>query len=302
MAFALRGVGMKLMTVACEGRQRICAERALDGAWIDLSALAPSLLQLIDGGDQALEQARALLASPDAVIVPRAARILAPIPVPRRNILCVGKNYREHAKEFGKSGFDGGATGGDEIPEAPIIFSKLPSSVSAPGDPIPLAADPFQTVDYEGELAVVLARGGRGITAQDAMAHVFGYTIVNDVTAREVQKRHKQWLLGKSPDGFCPMGPAILSADAIADVTQLRVITHVNGEERQNAPVSDLIFSIPTLIEEISRAITLQPGDILATGTPAGVGIGFSPPRYLRSGDIVTVTIEPIGILQNTAR
>jgi 2-keto-4-pentenoate hydratase/2-oxohepta-3-ene-1,7-dioic acid hydratase in catechol pathway len=146
---------------------------------------------------------------------------------------------------------------------------------------------------------VVIGRGGRGIAQAAAFSHVYGYTIVNDVTARTLQNRHKQWFLGKSPDGFCPMGPCIVTADEVPDVGKLRLQTRVNGELRQDAMVSQLIFNIPVLIEGISRVMTLEPGDLIATGTCAGVGIGFNPPKFLKKGDSVAVTIEPIGTLEN---
>ncbi len=231
-----------------------------------------------------------------APIVPD-ARILAPIPRPPKNVFCVGKNYQEHAKEFAVSGFDGGAK--DVVPPFPVVFSKPHTAIIATGEPILGHLDPTGGLDYEGELGVVIGRGGRGITKADALSHVFGYTIVNDVTARHLQKRHSQWILGKGLDSFCPMGPAILTADEVPDPRALALTTWVNGEQRQHAPISDLIFDIPTLIEAISAAITLEPGDVIATGTPAGVGIGFSPPRFLASGDVVRIEVPGIGVLEN---
>lgn len=266
----------------------------------DIAAADPVLprdmLGLITGGAALLPRvARAAEAAP---LLPIASlRLLAPIPRPPRNIFCVGKNYREHAKEFASSGFD--ATAKEVVPEAPVVFSKPPSTVIGPGEAIPGFLDPTASVDYEGELAVVIGTAGRGIAAADAMRHVFGYTIVNDVTARTLQHRHRQWLLGKGIDGFCPMGPAILTADEVPDPTALKLSTWVNGALRQDARVSDLIFDIPTLIATISAGITLEPGDIIATGTPAGVGIGFTPPRYLAAGDIVRITVTGIGTLEN---
>jgi len=224
-------------------------------------------------------------------------RLLAPIPRPARNIFCVGKNYHEHAKEFASSGFD--STAKEVVPEAPVVFSKPPSSVVATGEAILGHLDPTASVDYEGELAVVVGRGGRGIARADAMAHVFGYTIVNDVTARTLQQKHRQWLLGKGIDTFCPMGPAILTADEVADVRELNLRTWVNGELRQDAVVADLIFDIPTLIETISAVIALEPGDVIATGTPVGVGIGFTPPKFLKAGDRVAIEVSGIGRLEN---
>lgn len=232
----------------------------------------------------------------DAPVVSE-ARLLAPIPRPPKNVFCVGKNYHEHAKEFAGSGFDGGAK--DVVPPHPVVFSKPHTSIIATGEPILGHLDPTGGLDYEGELGVVVGKGGRGISKADALKHVFGYTIINDVTARHLQKRHSQWILGKGLDSFCPMGPAILTADEVPDPRALTLTTWVNGEQRQHAPVSDLIFDIPTLIEAISAAITLEPGDVIATGTPAGVGIGFNPPRFLASGDVVRIEVPGIGILEN---
>jgi 2-keto-4-pentenoate hydratase/2-oxohepta-3-ene-1,7-dioic acid hydratase in catechol pathway len=223
--------------------------------------------------------------------------LLAPLPRPPRNVFCVGKNYHEHAKEFASSGFD--ATAKEVVPEAPVVFSKPPSAVIGPGAPIPSYLDPTDSVDYEGELAVVIGRGGRGIKRGDALGHVFGYTIVNDVTARTLQQRHRQWVLGKGIDGFCPMGPVIVTADEVPDPSRLKVRTWVNDELRQDESVASLIFDIPTLIETISAGITLEPGDVIATGTPYGVGIGFTPPRFLKPGDTVRIEIDGIGVLEN---
>lgn len=221
----------------------------------------------------------------------------APFPRPARNVFCVGKNYHEHAKEFAQSGFDASAK--DVVPEAPVVFTKPPSAVIGPGETIPGHLDPTKSVDYEGELAVVIGKGGRGIAAADALGHVFGYTIVNDVTSRQLQHKHRQWVLGKGIDGFCPMGPAVLTADEVPDPRTLRLRTWVNDELRQDATVADLIFDIPTLISTISAYITLEPGDIIATGTPVGVGIGFNPPKFLAAGDVVRIEIDGIGTLEN---
>lgn len=229
--------------------------------------------------------------------------LLAPFPEPARNVMCVGKNYREHSAEFARSGFDasGGAAGAPEIPARPVIFTKSPGSVIGPGDPIDPHAGLTSGLDYEAELAVIVGPGGRGIPADRAWEHVWGYTIINDVTARDLQRDHKQWFLGKSLDTFCPMGPWAVTADEV-DATSLSVTCHVNGELRQKANTRDLIFGIPELIETLSAGITLRPGDIIATGTPAGVGIGFSPPRFLAPGDVVTVEIEGLGTLTNPVR
>jgi 2-keto-4-pentenoate hydratase/2-oxohepta-3-ene-1,7-dioic acid hydratase in catechol pathway len=228
-----------------------------------------------------------------------AVKVDAPFPRPRRNLFCVGKNYHEHAKEFANSGFDSSVSkAGEDAPAHPIIFSKVPECVIAPGSDIRLPKGVSEAIDYEAELAVIIGRGGKGISASRAMDHVWGYTVVNDVTARDWQGRHKQWLMGKSFDTFCPMGPCAVDAEEL-DGRNTRVRCWVNGELRQDASTRDLIFDIPRLIETISAGITLYPGDIIATGTPAGVGIGFTPPKYLKAGDTVRVEIDGIGILEN---
>ena len=219
----------------------------------------------------------------------------APLPVPRRNLFCVGRNYRSHAKELSASVFKNNAPD----PEAwPIVFTKVPECVIGPHDDVRLPGEVSSQIDYEAELAVVIGVGGHNIARADAMKHVFGYTVVNDVTARDVQMRHAQWDLGKSFDTFCPMGPWIVTADGF-DAARTRVRCWVNGELRQDARTADLIFDIPTLIETCSRGITLLPGDIIATGTPAGVGMGMTPSRWLAHGDVVRIEIDGIGELQN---
>jgi 2-keto-4-pentenoate hydratase/2-oxohepta-3-ene-1,7-dioic acid hydratase in catechol pathway len=240
----------------------------------------------------------------DGAPVPRAAgaslpisavELEAPLPMPRRNLFCVGRNYRAHAAELAGSVFRADAA---KLDEWPIVFTKVPECVIAPGAAIRLPRGISEKIDYEAELAVVIGTGGRDIRASRAMAHVWGYTIVNDVTARDVQMRHSQWDLGKSFDTFCPMGPWLVSADEV-DGTDLELTCRVNGEVRQHARTSELIFDIPTLVETCSRGITLHPGDVIATGTPAGVGMGMDPPRWLRAGDVVRIEIEGLGVLEN---
>ena len=225
-------------------------------------------------------------------------RLLAPIPTPRRDIFCVGKNYREHVAEFGRSGYDQ-PDRSEALPEDPVVFTKATTSVTGPFDDVDPHHGVTDELDYEVELAVIIGKGGRGISYADAFDHVWGYTIINDVTARDLQRRHKQWTIGKSLDTHCPMGPYAVSADEIADVTALRVESHVNGQARQSALVKDLIFDIAELIRVLSAGITLLPGDVIATGTPAGVGIGFDPPRFLTSGDVVEVAITGLGAQRN---
>jgi 2-keto-4-pentenoate hydratase/2-oxohepta-3-ene-1,7-dioic acid hydratase in catechol pathway len=241
------------------------------------------------------------LPSPGAALPLDQVRLTAPLPRARRNIFCVGKNYHAHAKEFAGSGFDSSAKSGGDIPAHPIIFTKVPECVIGPGDTIVIPAEVSTAIDYEAELAVVIGKGGKGIKAAAAMQHVWGYTIVNDVTSRDWQSRHQQWDMGKSFDTFCPMGPWLVSADE-CDGTRTQVRCWVNGEERQNASTTDLIFDIPKLIETLSAGITLYPGDVIATGTPVGVGIGFTPPKYLKAGDVVRVEIDGIGVLENPVR
>ncbi len=244
--------------------------------------------------------AGAAMPATGAPIALDAVKLTAPIPRPRRNVFCVGKNYHAHAREFAGSGFDSSAAAGD-IPKVPIYFSKVPESVVGPHDDIRMPLGVSDAIDYEVELAVVIGKGGRGISKADALSHVWGYTIVNDVTARDWQQRHSQWLLGKSFDTFCPMGPWLVSADE-CDGTRTQVRCFVNGEKRQDASTTDLIFDIPTLIETLSAGITLYPGDLIATGTPVGVGIGFKPPKYLKAGDVVRCEIDGIGTIENTLR
>ncbi|NMM06096.1 fumarylacetoacetate hydrolase family protein [Polaromonas sp.] len=228
-------------------------------------------------------------------VLMRDVKLEAPLPLPRRNLFCVGRNYHAHAKELSASVFKDNTTN----PEAwPIIFTKVPECVVGPTDDVVLPTGVSEQIDYESELAIVIGTGGRNIARADALKHVFGYTIINDVTARDVQMRHQQWDLGKSFDTFCPMGPWIVTADEL-DGTNTRVRGWVNGELRQDAQTSDLIFDIPTLIETCSRGITLYPGDVIATGTPAGVGMGMKPPRYLKAGDVVRIEIDGLGVIEN---
>jgi 2-keto-4-pentenoate hydratase/2-oxohepta-3-ene-1,7-dioic acid hydratase in catechol pathway len=225
-----------------------------------------------------------------------AVSLRAPLPRPLRALLCVGRNYRAHAAELAGSVFR------DSLPREdawPIVFSKFAECVVGPFDSVRLpGAAVSSQIDYESELGVVIGRGGRDIPRARAMDHVFGYTVVNDVTARDVQVRHQQWDLGKSFDTFCPMGPCIVTADEL-DGRATRVRGWVNGELRQDGQTRDMIFDIPTLIETCSRGITLFPGDVIATGTPAGVGMGLSPPRWLQAGDVVRIEVDGVGVIEN---
>jgi 2-keto-4-pentenoate hydratase/2-oxohepta-3-ene-1,7-dioic acid hydratase in catechol pathway len=289
---------MKIATYWYQGT-RYVGRLSADGGRVTELLLEDPLRDL--GALAVVERMAAGLALPleGASLPLSAVKLDAPFPRPRRDIFCVGKNYHAHAREFAQSGFDSSAAApGDDVPSHPIIFSKLPESVIAPGAAIRIPMGVSEAIDYEAELAVVIGRGGRGIAAAQAMEHVWGYTIVNDVTARDWQQRHKQWLMGKSFDTFCPMGPWLVSAVEV-NGADTRVRCWVNGELRQDARTSELIFDIPTLIETISAGITLYPGDLIATGTPVGVGIGFKPPKYLISGDRVKIEIDGIGVLEN---
>jgi len=272
---------------------RVDADGCLRPLYLPGGRPADDLLALID--DPAL---LAAAREGEETLAMDEVALLAPIPRPRRNLFCVGKNYRAHAREFGRSGYDSGPAGDDDLPAHPIVFTKTPQTVVGHGARVWDAAGVSAALDYEAELAVIVGRGGRGIRRTEAMAHVWGYTILNDVTARDWQQRHRQWDLGKSFDTFAPMGPVAVTADEL-DGGDLRVRCWINGELRQDARTRDLIFDIPTLIETLSAGITLLPGDIIATGTPAGVGAGFRPPRFLARGDEMAIEIEGIGRLVN---
>jgi 2-keto-4-pentenoate hydratase/2-oxohepta-3-ene-1,7-dioic acid hydratase in catechol pathway len=275
---------MRIATFQHQGRRHVGLVDAEDDP-------SPGALALIDR----LVAGQALPAAAGAPVALADVRLEAPIPRPRRNVWCVGRNYHAHARELRDTVFKDSAA---NVQAWPIVFTKVPECVVATGTDVRLPHGVSTQIDYEAELAVVIGRGGRNIARADAMAHVFGYTIVNDVTARDVQMRHQQWDLGKSFDTFCPMGPWIVTADEL-DGQRTRVQCFVNGDKRQDANTEDLIFDLPTLIETCSRGITLLPGDVIATGTPAGVGMGLSPPAWLRHGDVVRVQIDGIGAIEN---
>lgn len=214
---------------------------------------------------------------------------LSPIPRTPKNILCVGKNYDEHVKEMG----------GEAPPEDLIVFTKPPMAIAADEQTVSVHASKTETLDYEGELAVVIGKLGRDIPKNQVFDYIFGYTIANDISARDIQERHTQYFLGKALDGSCPLGPYVVTKDEIPDPQSLTIVTKVNGEVRQNGSTKDMIFSVETLVSIISKYVTLEPGDVILTGTPAGVGKGMNPPTYLKAGDEVKVSIEGIGTLVN---
>ena len=231
----------------------------------------------------------------DAVVPASDVHLLAPLPHPSKNVFCVGRNYLEHISEGERAqNLKIGVT------EHPVFFTKPRTAVVGPGASIPIFPKLSTKIDYEVELAVVIGKTGRDIQPDQAMAHVFGYTIVNDVTARDVQRRHGgQFFKGKGLDGSCPMGPVIVTADAIGDPARLGLRLSVNGEPRQDGNTADMIFDIPTLIASLSGGMTLDPGDVIATGTPSGVGYAMDPPKFLEDGDVVVCEIDGIGKLEN---
>jgi 2-keto-4-pentenoate hydratase/2-oxohepta-3-ene-1,7-dioic acid hydratase in catechol pathway len=292
---------MRFATLEINGRDVVVAVTPDGSQYCEASRLFPGF----EGDMTALIERQPSMAGislPSDGLRPMAGqRLRAPIPEPRRNIFCVGKNYHEHAKEFGQSGYDMSAGKGEDAPPAPVVFTKPASTVVGDQDDVLSFPEVTQQMDYEVELGVIIGRGGRGITEADALDHVWGYTIINDVTARDLQQKHRQWFIGKSLDTYCPMGPWIVTADEV-DVTNLDVRCWINDELRQSANTSDLIFDVPTIIATLSAGMTLRPGDVIATGTPAGVGIGFKPPRFLKSGDVMKLSIGNLGTLTNRVK
>jgi 2-keto-4-pentenoate hydratase/2-oxohepta-3-ene-1,7-dioic acid hydratase in catechol pathway len=222
-------------------------------------------------------------------------RLLAPIPRPRKNVFCVGWNYLEHFEEGAKA-----RPHVQDMPAYPAFFTKAPTAVNGPYDAIPLHAGVTEKLDWEVELGVVIGRGGCNIAEADAMKHVYGYCVVNDVSAREVQRQHgQQWFKGKSLDGTCPMGPWIVTADEVPDPQALRVSCRLNGAVKQDSNTRHMYFRIPRIIAELSAGLTLEPGDVISTGTPAGVGHARTPPEFMRAGDVLETEVEGIGVLRN---
>ncbi|MBO9312151.1 MAG: fumarylacetoacetate hydrolase family protein [Chloroflexus sp.] len=284
---------MKFLTYRYDGAERVGALRGDEV--IDLSPLAASMLELIDGGPDLLAEARKLVAAAEGGLALAEIELRAPIPRPRKNIICLGMNYAAHAIESLRAkGLP------EKLPEYPVFFSKMPTAVNHPNAPVPLMPDVSAQRDWEVELAVIIGRRGRDIPASAALDYVFGYTIMNDVSARDLQTRHQQFFYSKSLDGSAPLGPWIVTADEIPDPHALGIRLRLNGELVQNSTTRDMIFDIPTCIATFSRGITLEPGDIIATGTPAGVGMGMTPQRWLKAGDVMEAEIDGIGVLRNT--
>ena len=265
-----------------------------DDTIIVLDGIAPDMLALIDGGADALAAARAEIERAAQTRPLNAVKLLAPIPRPRQNVVCLGMNYVAHAIESDR------ARGREpKLPEFPVFFTKAPTSVCGPGDDVPLHEAVTAQLDYEVELAFVIGTTCKNVAKADALGKIFGYTIVNDVSARDVQNRHLQFFKGKSLDGTCPIGPWIVTADEIANPAGLGLRLRLNGETRQDSHTGDLIFDIPTIIEFMSQGQTVEAGTIVSTGTPAGVGMGRTPPEYMQAGDVMEAEIDGIGVLRN---
>jgi 2-keto-4-pentenoate hydratase/2-oxohepta-3-ene-1,7-dioic acid hydratase in catechol pathway len=296
---------MKLVSVAKSAR--VFAGLWLESKVLDLAAAARaagesgefgSVLAILRGGDAVLAALRRIEARAGefhAALLPAGElQLLAPIPEPMRNVICVGRNYAEHVKEgYGVFGRDA------KLPVVPQFFTKATNTVNSPGGDVRLDARLTELLDYEVELALVIGKRGRDIAAADAWGHVWGYMVANDFTARDLQKRHDQWFKGKSLDSTCPIGPWLIDRDAIGDVATLELTLTVNGEERQRDRVASMIFDIPTIIASLSAGMTLEPGDIISTGTPSGVGFAMKPPQALKAGDLVVARIDRIGELRN---
>jgi 2-keto-4-pentenoate hydratase/2-oxohepta-3-ene-1,7-dioic acid hydratase in catechol pathway len=274
----------------------------IDGSLVDLPTVAEqenvafpqTLLEMIQAGADALEESRRLttLGDDQARLTLDTVTLLAPITRPTKNVFCVGRNYSEHVAE-------GFRAAGKEValPDFPQFFTKAPTAIASPEGEFALDPALTQKLDYEAELAVVIGTGGRGIGRAAAMDHVFGYSVFNDITARDLQRRHEQWFKGKSLDGSGPMGPCLVTADEIADLEGLEISARVNGEQRQHARVAQMIFDIPEIIAQLSAGMTLEAGDIIATGTPSGVGYAMDPPQFLAVGDLVECAISGIGTI-----
>jgi 2-keto-4-pentenoate hydratase/2-oxohepta-3-ene-1,7-dioic acid hydratase in catechol pathway len=286
---------MHLATFIYEGVPRIGAVQG--DALVDLGALAPDMLTFIDGGPALLARAYEQVEATDTArhIPVASVELQAPIPRPRKNIVCLGMNYAAHAIEGAR------ARGKPErLPEHPVFFTKSVTAVNRPGGVIPYDPQVSTQIDWEVELAFIIGRRGKNIPEAEAMDYVFGYTVMNDVSARDLQKQHYQFYKGKSLDGCAPLGPWIVTADELTDPHALGLRLRVNGETRQNSTTADLIFNIPRLVAVLSLGATLEPGDIIATGTPSGVGLGMQPPQYLKPGDVVEAEVDGIGLLRNT--
>nr|WP_325223299.1 fumarylacetoacetate hydrolase family protein [uncultured Oscillibacter sp.] len=281
---------MKLITCLCKGEERVGALTEEGVVFLPY----PDMNTLIE----TLPPAAFAVTSTAKPVPLEDVTLLAPIPRPRQDVICLGMNYRDHEKEAAK--YDAEAFKKEK--PAAVYFSKRVSRAGDPDGDIPRYEGLVERLDYEAELAVIIGKTARNVKAENAGDYVFGYTVLNDVSARDLQTGHKQWYFGKGLDGFTPMGPCILTADETAFPPALDISCAVNGEERQRSNTALLIHGIPEIIEELSAGMTLLPGTIIATGTPAGVGMGFDPPKFLSAGDVVACTIQNVGTLRSTVR
>jgi len=283
----------------------LAIQSAQDSGLVGADLTAPnSVLEIISGGEAMSKACNAVLSAVNSGKLPfqgvnaSNVTITAPIPRPSKNVFCVGSNYHAHVTESSRA-----QAKEDKTPKLPVFFTKPPTAVVGPDAPVRLDTGLSEKMDYEVELAVIFGSTGRNIPAANAIDYIFGFSIINDVTARDLQRAHGgQFLKGKGLDTTCPFGPHIVTIDELPNFDNLRISLTVNGETRQDGNTKDMIFNIPRLIESLSEGLTLEPGDILATGTPSGVGYAMDPPYYLRDGDIVTCKIEGIGELTNTIR
>lgn len=289
---------MKLYTVQAQGIRQVCLQRG-GGALLSLSQLGlnyPDMNALLRGiTPEEMDLLRRESETPGPGLAQEEVTLLAPIPEPMQDVICLGMNYLKHkteAEQFDREAFT-------RSRGSAVYFSKRATYCPGPGAPIPGHFDLVDSLDYETELAVILGRDAKQVAEADAFDYVFGYTIVNDVSARNLQTGHKQWYFGKGLDGFTPMGPCIVTRDAFGTPPRAAIRTWVNGQLRQDAFTDELIFDIPYIISQLSQGMTLKAGTIIATGTPAGVGMGFDPPKFLQSGDVVRCEIAGIGVLEN---
>ena len=297
---------MRYLTFSLPGdpRPRLGSERNGRVTAID-KAVAPSwpgpcpdsLLALIEAGPEAWRRMAELLSKEGSAAAAHAlkdVRVHAPIPHPRKNVFCLGRNYKSHIEEAAR-----GRNVEVKLPDVPVFFTKAPTSINGPYDDIPWDPSVTDQVDYEVELAAIIGVRCKNVARAEALGCIFGYTILNDVSARDLQKSHGQWFKGKSLDGFCPMGPVVVTADEFGDPHQKRLGLRLNGETRQDSTTANMIFPIDVTIESLTRGLTLEPGDIIATGTPEGVGLGRTPPEYMKDGDVMETEVEGIGVMRN---
>lgn len=293
---------MRLITYKAPGGAHHVGLVKADNTVVELAALggkppfdAADMLSLIAAGDAALEWIRAHAVNAAGIGSYEKLPLLSPIPRPKKNVFCVGWNYLEHFKEGEKI-----RPHVAEMPTHPTFFSKTPTTVIGPYDPVPYDAHVTEKLDWEAELGVIIGLGGKNISETDAMKHVFGYTVINDVSGRDIQRQHgQQWFKGKSLDGTCPMGPWIVTADEVPDPDNLAIGCKLNGVAKQDSNTRYMYFKLPRIIAELSHGMTLEPGDIISSGTPHGVGHARTPPEFMKPGDVLETEVERVGILRN---